>query len=805
MSLIHWWPLNGDTKDYGTNPKPGSLVGTASVTATGKLGYALSAGDGTKITAGVNVPNCNLIQELASGEYSFACWFKLHGTHVNYNGTIMSSGNWNDDAWAVGVSQDNTKIDVFNNGYNQYLTLSTPLELEKWYHLASVQNGETNYVFLNGVLVGQKASTALYRSSATNLCIGRETYASGHFSFNGDICDVRVYDHALSTAEIKELSKALAIHYSFNDICMEDTSNLVTGLTAGGRTTYNSTEKSITTAGENSDTYFYINTSSALVEGETYTLQCMAENIEADKYFTFGVGAQASGNPQFKIQNGYNELTFVGTANTATTKILLDDSARTGWERKAKFYNFQIEKRDHATPYISTSRTSTKPFNETGGTQPGYATAITLTTDSGNGSLSWKNNNGYITFPARGDASHGATASMWLKVSGDIATQAWVAFADANSQLGFGPYTSSGSNAYGVIASTSNTNKRRASNLSSLWKNNEWNHVVVSMDSSNTVNRCFINGTEVNYGAADNWTHGTYTAIGARYSSSSYSRFYPGLMSDFRLYHTCLSDQDILELYKTKGYISNLGDMNSTEFIEGKSQAQVTKKNTFENKTINETVGNKYMFLEYIQSTGTQYIDTTYVSTSTDFAYELDMAWTGTTVGNFYSFMGYMASGSTPRAAIHMYSGTLMFGANATTNSTVAPVSGERFLYKGVFKSGDQRLYKNNVEIASNETTFTNSSNTLSAYIGARNCPSGKNIATIKLYEAKIYEGNQVVRHYIPARRSSDNALGVYEVYTNTFLTNAGTGTFTAGPTLVSNKAQISSTHSLGARSFIEN
>ena len=141
---------------------------------------------------------------------------------------------------------------------------------------------------------------------------------------------MRVYDHALSTAEIKELSKALAIHYSFNDICMEDTSNLVTGLTAGGRTTYNSTEKSITTAGENSDTYFYINTSSALVEGETYTLQCMAENIEADKYFTFGVGAQASGNPQFKIQNGYNELTFVGTANTATTKILLDDSVRIG-------------------------------------------------------------------------------------------------------------------------------------------------------------------------------------------------------------------------------------------------------------------------------------------------------------------------------------------------------------------------------------------------------------------------------------------------------------------------------------------
>lgn len=34
----------------------------------------------------------------------------------------------------------------------------------------------------------------------------------------------------------------------------------------------------------------------------------------------------------------------------------------------------------------------------------------------------------------------------------------------------------------------------------------------------------------------------------------------------------------------------------------------------------------------------------------------------------------------------------------------------------------------------------------------------------------------------IPARRNSDNVLGMYDTVTNTFLTNAGRGTFTAGP-----------------------
>lgn len=131
MGLIHWWPLNGDLYDRGSNPHHGTIVGAANVTTSGILGQCLSGMSGSQTTAGVSVANCNLVNELSGKDYSFACWFKVHGTHVHYNGTLMSSGNWNSDAWAVGISQTNNQIDVFNDKYNKWVNIGYTLTTNK--------------------------------------------------------------------------------------------------------------------------------------------------------------------------------------------------------------------------------------------------------------------------------------------------------------------------------------------------------------------------------------------------------------------------------------------------------------------------------------------------------------------------------------------------------------------------------------------------------------------------------------------------------------------------------------------------
>jgi len=50
-----------------------------------------------------------------------------------------------------------------------------------------------------------------------------------------------------------------------------------------------------------------------------------------------------------------------------------------------------------------------------------------------------------------------------------------------------------------------------------------------------------------------------------------------------------------------------------------------------------------------------------------------------------------------------------------------------------------------------------------------------------KIYYAKIWNKGDLVRDLIPCYRKSDNEAGMYDLVTETFFTNAGTGEFLYG------------------------
>lgn len=50
-----------------------------------------------------------------------------------------------------------------------------------------------------------------------------------------------------------------------------------------------------------------------------------------------------------------------------------------------------------------------------------------------------------------------------------------------------------------------------------------------------------------------------------------------------------------------------------------------------------------------------------------------------------------------------------------------------------------------------------------------------------KLYSARCSRGHEVVREYIPCYRKADGVIGLYEMHTGAFLTNAGAGSFAKG------------------------
>jgi hypothetical protein len=84
---------------------------------------------------------------------------------------------------------------------------ATTLQANTWYHVTGVYNAATSelHVYLNGqlddgTLVG--TVTATQQNSSANVNIGRRPTGST-FNFNGRIDDVRIYNRALTPAEIQ--------------------------------------------------------------------------------------------------------------------------------------------------------------------------------------------------------------------------------------------------------------------------------------------------------------------------------------------------------------------------------------------------------------------------------------------------------------------------------------------------------------------------------------------------------------------------------------------------------------------------
>lgn len=146
------------------------------------------------------------------------------------------------------------------------------------------------------------------------------------------------------------------------------------------------------------------------------------------------------------------------------------------------------------------------------------------------------------------------TVSFWLKVA-TKPTDSRVVFADKGSAMALGFFNGS---SFIVKANTSQVTYP----MSSL-KIGEWNHIVLV---KNSIIEVYINSKKLTANTSTNyWTHSTQTLeIGARSTGS----YFNGFLSDFRVYATILSDNDIKELYNVKASIDKKGNLFCGEVVE---------------------------------------------------------------------------------------------------------------------------------------------------------------------------------------------------------------------------------------------
>lgn len=194
--------------------------------------------------------------------------------------------------------------------------------------------------------------------------------------------------------------------------------------------------------------------------------------------------------------------------------------------------------------------------------------------------------------------------------------------------------------------------------------------------------------------------------------------------------------------------------------------------------------------IEYLQFTGTQYINIGYCQTSRNMEIRIRMQWTGDTANQFESFFGYMTDLSTvvPRSGFHKYQGKWMFGTNTTQFTSSIDSSVHDFFISGDASANQENLYTLTDLLGTATTTSTGiATNTMPYFIGCRNRNgSVDNYANLRLMSFRLIvfdSGNHASiiheMNIIPVRVGQVGYL--YDKISGELFGNAGTGNFILG------------------------
>jgi hypothetical protein len=215
--LVAYYPFDGDAKDASGNGNDGVVDG-AVLTADrkGKSNGAYHFG-GYYDSNDIEVANSRSLNIF--GELTVSLWFRLAGGggmdgYGRYADDNVPLCLYDKDVDGVGFGlyvlyNSATEKITFSTGYSPYkflnqYTVPQTFKIGEWIHLTVISGGDYDELYINGKSVLRQDKTVSPASNDYPLRIGR-ALGSFWYPFNGDIDDIRLYNRALSAAEIYAL------------------------------------------------------------------------------------------------------------------------------------------------------------------------------------------------------------------------------------------------------------------------------------------------------------------------------------------------------------------------------------------------------------------------------------------------------------------------------------------------------------------------------------------------------------------------------------------------------------------------
>lgn len=771
-------------------------------------------------------------------------------------------------------------------GYVHQLSNDT-ISLNSWNHIGFTcerHSDETSTVtlYINGNASGSFHQTEVLSNPDDYVHVfswtrdGQENTPTifTNYKPKGYINDFRIYDHTLSKKEVRELAKGLRLHYQLKSPRLTDlfaanplniynnygvSSTLVaTGEYFMGQPVYRLTMTPSNASGCLSSFQNDLHSHGVWQGIMTYsarTKYCYWIYFRPVSHSNITVGGIASNQhgwteiPQHYFGDGWYR---VGQYRNGTVTNDVSDNIYTSFKTPSAAVNVPITIDFCAPCFISGSDQIVETFGpvSTDNIEPDVSgfnnhAVVHGTVNADANSPKYKNSyhfpsTGYISSATMDftETSNSFTVAYWAKMPVGAITGKMVWGISGSSYLDV--YPSESRLHWNVGDSYDNPFYDSATGTYPYPNDGNWHHYAISGNGSENI--LYIDGKR----AAKSTTYkGLPTSANlflSGWDAGNNYRWSGGNTSDFRIYATCLSESDVMDLCKvgasvskdgtllahevdefnsarksgtTRSGLSTLGVSNTafpiydmkltaledrsvwgrihyldvstdqTYFANANEVAKCLNKNNRYSRLgdikkfkSQSMLPSGYTQLEYIEASGTQHIDTGFIPNNRT-SIELDFQYLGSRTGtDVHNLFG--ARTSTYEKVFAMW-----------INSTNAfPHYGNvSYTDHGAFTltTTDRNIYKYNKNIATagsetitcTETTF-NSGYSLCLFTMKDSTGIDTRKAPGRLYGCKIYDDDKLVRNYVPCRRD-DGAVGLYDLVDDVFYSNAGSGAFAAG------------------------
>lgn len=189
-------------------------------------------------------------------------------------------------------------------------------------------------------------------------------------------------------------------------------------------------------------------------------------------------------------------------------------------------------------------------------------------------------------------------------------------------------------------------------------------------------------------------------------------------------------------------------------------------------------VDSPYQEVEYIEGTGTQYIDSEVPGNTSDLSINIKYELTELPASGSYKWIfGNYVNESTNVTRILLYGPSttyVNYNHKAGSASTYSSTRYINVVYDETLTSTQYTSNGNSITL----TKTAGSANDANIIIFDRGVNPSTSKGKFKLYFFKAYSGNTLIRDLVPCYRKSDNVAGMYDRVSGAFFTNAGTGEF---------------------------